>query len=102
MIRRRIKKGIADKLASQMIQYNLKKGVTHDEYLAAVSHDPVTKRALAKDFANRWDRAISMMLKYHPTVYMDAAAAHKPKPKPAPAKTAPAPKPKAAPVKKES
>lgn len=102
MIRRRIKKGIADKLASQMIQYNLKKGVTHEEYLKAVSHDPVTKRDLAKDFANRWDRAISMMLKYHPHVYTEAAAAHKPKPKPAPAKSAPAPKPKAAPVKKES
>ena len=104
MIRRRVKRAIADKLAAQIIQYNLKSGIGHDEYLELVTHDPITKRDLAKDFANRWDRVVSMMLKYHPIVYVQAEAAHKPKPKakPAPAKTAPAPKPKAAPVKKES
>ena len=54
MIRRRVKRAIADKLAAQIIQYNLKSGIGHDEYLELVTHDPITKRDLAKDFANRW------------------------------------------------
>jgi len=110
MIRRRVKREIANKLAAQVLQYNLSEGITHDEYLKIVTHSPITKKDLSRDFCNRWERALSMMLKYHPKAFAKAAEAHKvapkaapaPKPKAAPAKPAPAPKPKAAPVKKES
>jgi hypothetical protein len=111
MIRRRVKMEIASRLASQVLQYNLKEKISHDEYLKIVTHNPVTKRDLSRDFNNRWERAVSMMLKYYPQAFKEAAKAHipapapapkaAPKPKAAPAKPAPAPKPKAAP-KKES
>lgn len=96
MIRRRIKMEMANRLASQVIQYNLKQELSHDEYLKIVTNNPITKKDLSRDFYNRWERATSMMLKYHPTVYKQAAEAHKPAPAPEPA---PAPKPKAAPAK---
>lgn len=103
---------MVNRLASQIIQYNIKPDITHQEYLKIVDHNPILQRELRQDFDSRWAKLVGMMLSYHPHVYKHAAEAHKPasapkpapapKPKTAPAKPAPAPKPKAAPVKKES
>ena len=78
MIRRRAKLAIAEKVAAQIIQYNLTQDTTYDQYLKIVS-DPIGKRVLEKDFSGRWLRLISTVLRYHPHVFRDAEAAHKQK-----------------------
>ena len=91
---------MVNRLASQVIQYNIKPDITHQEYLKIVDHNPILQRELRQDFDNRWAKLVNMMLAQHPHVYKHAAEAHKPAPAPAPA-PAPkaAPKPKAAPAK---
>lgn len=71
----------------QFIQYGITEPVSYEEYIKIVDYKPITRREVKRLFLGRWQRTLSSLLRYYPSVYSDASLpggeTYKPSPKPA-------------------